>query len=53
MAGDPKWSAGDVRTALAPAEVVVPSVAAFSPELRSYDQLLSPESVEEEVVHVS
>jgi len=51
LAGARKWRASDVRAALSPASVVVPCVAALSPELLSYDQLLSSQSMEE-VAHV-
>jgi hypothetical protein len=36
-----KWRATDVRATLGPAPVDVPQLAALSPELLSYDQLLS------------
>jgi hypothetical protein len=41
MSGARKWRAADVRTTLRPALVVVPELAALSPELLSYDELLS------------
>lgn len=52
MAGARKWRASDVRAALAPSGVEVPCVAVLSPELASYDRLLSSPAMEE-VVHVS
>jgi hypothetical protein len=51
MTGGRKWRAADVRATLRPALVVVPEVAALSPELISYDELLNPR-IESEVVHV-
>jgi transposase len=51
LAGARMWRANDVRAALAPAPVAVPCVAVLSPELLSYDQLLSSQSMEE-VAHV-
>jgi len=47
LAGSKKWWAVEIRAALAPAPVEVPRVAALSPELLSYDQLLSGQSREE------
>jgi hypothetical protein len=52
MAGSRKWRAADVRATLTPALVVVPELAALSPELISYDELLNRPSEKEEVVHV-
>jgi hypothetical protein len=51
MAGGRKWRAADVRATLRPALVVVPELAALSPELISYDELLNRRT-ESEVVHV-
>jgi hypothetical protein len=51
LARDKKWWAADVRAALTPAPVMVPCVAALSPELHGYDQLLSVE-LHQEVAHV-
>lgn len=51
LAGDKKWWAADIRAALTPVPVAVPCMAALSPELHCYDELLSLES-HEEVVHV-
>jgi hypothetical protein len=48
---DTKWWAADIRAALTPAPVVVPCLAALSPHLHCYDELLSSES-REEVAHV-
>jgi hypothetical protein len=50
-AGPKKWWAAEVRAALLPTPVVLPIVAALSPELSSYDELLSGQSPEE-VSHV-
>lgn len=47
LAGPNKWRAADVRSALAPAAVEVPCLAALSPELMSYDELLSSVGGEE------
>jgi hypothetical protein len=52
MAGTRKWRAAEVRAALKPALVVVPQLAALSPELISYDELLKGPSPKEEVAHV-
>jgi hypothetical protein len=52
MAGGRKWRAADVRATLTPALVVVPELAALSPELVSYDELLNRPSESEEVAHV-
>lgn len=52
LASEKKWWAADVRAALTPTPIAVPSVATLSPDLSSYDALLSP-SVGEEVAHVS
>ena len=52
MAGAKKWRAADVRGTLVPAPVIVPQLAALSPELISYDELLNPPAGEKEVVHV-
>ena len=52
MAGARKWRAADVRATLTPALVVVPQLAALSPELISYDELLNRPTENEEVVHV-
>jgi hypothetical protein len=52
LASEKKWWAADVRAALTPTPISVPTVAALSPDLRSYDALLSP-SAGEEVAHVS
>jgi hypothetical protein len=41
LAGAKKWRAAQVRASLVDEPVVVPQVAALSPELGSYDQLLS------------
>jgi hypothetical protein len=41
-----------VRATLTPARVVVPQLAALSPELISYDELLDRATEHEEVVHV-
>jgi hypothetical protein len=51
LAGGQKWRAADVRSALHPTPVEVPSVAALAPDLNGYDQLLGGESGEE-VAHV-
>ena len=50
MAGTKKWRAADVRATLAPAVVSVPELAALSPELLSYDELLNHPGEMEEVV---
>ena len=48
-----KWHAHDVRGAVAPVVVRVPEMAALSPELAGYDQLLSSQGeAVEEVAHV-
>lgn len=47
LASDNKWWAADVRVALTPRPVAVPCVAALSPDLHSYDELLSAASAEE------
>jgi hypothetical protein len=52
MAGARKWRAVDVRATLRPALVVVPPLAALSPELISYDELLHRPTENEEVAHV-
>ena len=52
LSGARKWRAADVRATLTPARVVVPQVAALSPELISYDELLNGPTEKEEVVHV-
>ncbi len=52
MTGTRKWRAADVRTKLTPARVVVPQLAALSPELISYDELLNRPTQNEEVAHV-
>jgi hypothetical protein len=52
MDGARKWRAADVRATLKPALVVVPHLAALSPELISYDELLEGPSPKEEVAHV-
>ena len=52
MAGGRKWRAAVVRATLTPALVVVPELAALSPELVSYDELLNRPSESEEVAHV-
>jgi hypothetical protein len=52
MKGSKKWRAAEVRTVLAPSPVLVPELAALSPELASYDQLLTPSSAGEEGEHV-
>lgn len=52
LADSKKWWAAEVRAALVPAAVEVPRLAALSPQLESYDQLLSWEPTEE-VGHVN
>ena len=52
MSGARKWRATDVRATLTPARVVVPQLAALSPELISYDALLNRPTENEEVAHV-
>jgi hypothetical protein len=52
MTGGRKWRAADVRATLTPALVVVPQLAALSPELISYDELLNRPSENQEVTHV-
>jgi hypothetical protein len=52
MTGVRKWRATDVRATLRPTPVVVPQLAALSPELISYDDLLSPPMQNQEVAHV-
>ena len=52
MSGARKWRAADVRATLTPALVVVPELAALSPELTSYDELLNAPIEKEEVAHV-
>jgi len=52
MKGTRKWHAAEVRMVLAPDAVPVPELAALSPELASYDQLLSRSTAGEEVEHV-
>lgn len=52
MAGGRKWRAADVRATLTPALVAVPQLAALSPELISYDELLHRPTEKEEVAHV-
>jgi hypothetical protein len=51
LASDKKWWAAEVRAALMPTPTAVPFVAALSPDLRSYDELLSAAPAEE-VAHV-
>ena len=51
LASAKKWRASDVRAELAPTPMAVPTVAALSPELISYDELLGSRSLEE-VAHV-
>lgn len=52
LRGPGKWWAADVRGTLAPASATVPLLAELSPELGSYDSLLSAQSPEEvEYVH--
>jgi hypothetical protein len=53
MTGSRKWRAADVRATLTPALVVVPQLAALSPELISYDELLNRPVDNEEVARVS
>jgi len=53
MKGTKKWRAAEVRSMLAPGSVRVPELAALSPELASYDQLLNPSTPGEEVKHVN
>lgn len=52
LSGARKWRAVDVRTALRPALVVVPELAALAPELLSYDGLLRDPAESEEVADV-
>ncbi len=52
MSGARKWRSADVRATLMPALVVVPQLAALTPELISYDELLSRTTDNEEVAHV-
>ena len=52
MSGGRKWRASDVRETLAPALVVVPALAALSPELLSYDALLNYPNPTEEATDV-
>lgn len=52
MSGSRKWRAADVRATVKPAPVVVPELAALSPELNSYDALLTQPGENEEVAHV-
>ena len=53
LTGSRKWRAADVRATLTPALVVVPQLAALSPELISYDELLNRPVDNEEVARVS
>ena len=53
MKGAKKWRAAEVRTVLGPGPVPVPELAALSPELASYDQLLNQSTAGEEVKHVN
>ena len=53
MKGIKKWRAAEVRMVLAPNSVLVPELAALSPELASYDQLLNPSTPGEEVKDVN
>ena len=53
MTGSRKWRAVDVRATLTPALVVVPQLAALTPELISYDELLNRPVDNEEVARVS
>jgi hypothetical protein len=52
ITGAKKWRAADVRATLTPALVVVPPLAALSPELIRYDELLNRPPENEEVAHV-
>jgi hypothetical protein len=52
MTGTKKWRAAEVRATLTPAVVVVPELAALSPELISYDELLNHSDENGEVAHV-
>lgn len=51
MVGTRKWGAAEVRSSLAPAEVLTPLVAELAPDLDSYDQLISAQ--EQEVAYVA
>lgn len=53
MAKAGKWRASDVRGVVAPMAVPIPEVAALSPELASYDQLLAAVQPTQEVSYVS
>ena len=52
LSGSGKWRATEVRATLTPALVVVPQLAALTPELISYDELLHRPTENEEVAHV-
>jgi hypothetical protein len=52
MTGAKKWRAAEVRATLTAAVVVVPELAALSPELISYDELLNHSDENGEVAHV-
>ena len=52
MAGSRKWGVAEVRASLAPAQVLVPSVAELTPDLESYDQLLFEQEDSREVTYV-
>jgi hypothetical protein len=52
MAKAGKWRSSDVRGVVAPVTVRVPDLAALSPDLAGYDQLLTGTNASEGVAHV-